>query len=93
MQIVTRAEQAAAIQLYEMMYGLDLRPRLPTITLPTLIIHGEKDALVPVSAAQWLAGQLPHSQLHILPGAGHVPTMTRPQQVATLINQFFAPAV
>lgn len=92
MQIVTRAEQAAAIRLYEMTYGLDLRPRLATITLPTLIIHGEKDALVPVSAAQWLAGQLPNSQLHILPGAGHVPTMTRPREVSTLINQFFAPS-
>lgn len=92
MQIVTRAEQAAAIQLYECVHGLDLRPRLHTITLPTLIIHGEMDALVPVSAAQWLAGQLPNSQLHILPGAGHVPTMTRPHQIATLINQFFAPS-
>ena len=91
MQIVNRAEQAAAIQLYEMVYGLDLRPHLSTITLPTLIIHGEKDALVSVSAAQWLAEQLPNSQLHILPGAGHVPTMTRPREVATLINQFFAP--
>jgi pimeloyl-ACP methyl ester carboxylesterase len=54
-------------------------------------IHGDADALVPVEDARWLAGQMPHAELHILPGAGHVPTMTRPAEVAAIIDRAFTP--
>ncbi len=88
-QILMRSEPAAAIQLYECVYGQDLRPHLGQITQPTLVIHGEQDHLVPVEAAQWLTTQLPDSRLEILPGAGHVPTVTRPYEVADAINRRF----
>ena len=54
--------------------AVDLRRDLHRITQPTLIIHGAADALVPQSAARRLAAALPHAQLQILEGAGHVPT-------------------
>lgn len=91
-QIVGRATPAAAIQLYECLYDHDLRPQVAKITQPSLVIHGEADAIVPVSAAKWLAAQIPNSQLVIVPGAGHVPTMTQPQAVADAIDQFFVQA-
>ncbi|MBK9053606.1 MAG: alpha/beta hydrolase [Chloroflexi bacterium] len=90
-QIVMRSPQATAIQLYEIMDGVDLRPHVHRITVPTLICQGEVDALVPLGDAQWLADQIPGSYLHVLPGAGHVPTMTRPREIAAAINQFFDP--
>ncbi|MBK9050485.1 MAG: alpha/beta hydrolase [Chloroflexi bacterium] len=90
-QIVMRSPQAAAIQLYEIMDGVDLRPQVHLVAVPTLICHGEADALVPLPDAQWLADQIPGSHLHVLPGAGHVPTMTRPHEIAAIINQFFDP--
>jgi pimeloyl-[acyl-carrier protein] methyl ester esterase len=89
-QIVGRSTSEAAVQLYECLYDVDLRPHIAQIRQPSLIIHGEADRIVPVSAAEWLASQLPNSELRILPGAGHVPTMTHPQLVATAIDQFFA---
>jgi pimeloyl-ACP methyl ester carboxylesterase len=55
-----------------------------------LIIHGERDQIVPVGAAKELAAQLPNNQLIILPEAGHVPTMTHPQAVTSAINAFFS---
>ena len=58
--------------------------------MPTLLIHGEHDQIVPVHEAQELAAQLPNSELLILPGAGHVPTITRPYAVADAITRFFA---
>jgi aminoacrylate hydrolase len=89
MQVVARAEQEAAIRLYESLNGLDLRPQLSQIRHPTLILHGSADSIHPVHESEWLAAHIPHSHLHILAGAGHVPTVTRAQEVADAINAFF----
>ena len=92
-QILDRCAQPAAIALYECLYGVDLRPRIAEIALPTLVIHGSADALAPVEDAEWLAATIPGSRLVVLPGAGHIPTMTHPRAVADAINSFFgAPA-
>ncbi len=88
-QILMRSAPAAAIRLYQCMDGIDLRPHVGHIALPTLILHGELDALVSVAAAEWLAAAMPNSRLEIFAGAGHVPTVTRPVEVATAINSFF----
>lgn len=85
-QIIDRAAPEAAIALYQAAAGIDLRPQLPRLAQPTLIIHGDADALVPVADARWLAHALPNARLALLPGAGHVPTLTRPVTVAQEIN-------
>lgn len=87
-QILDRATPEAAIALF-LSTDVDLRRDLQRITQPTLIIHGTADALVPQSAARRLAAALPHARLQLLEGAGHVPTMTRPAEVAQAINAFF----
>ncbi len=68
---------------------LDLRPALARLGLPTLIIHGDADPLVSLEAAQQMARAIPGASLTRLPGAGHVPIMTRPQAVARAIDDFF----
>src|SRR5262249_55017683 len=45
--------------------------RLPQITAPTLIVHGDRDVLIPVENAYVLAGRIPGARLHIVPDAGH----------------------
>ncbi|MEZ4661007.1 MAG: alpha/beta hydrolase [Caldilineaceae bacterium] len=87
-QIIDRASQEAAIALYNLAGAVDLRADLPKIAQPTLILHGAADALVPVQAAQGLAKALPNAKLVLLPGAGHVPTMTRPAEIAQEIMNF-----
>jgi pimeloyl-ACP methyl ester carboxylesterase len=89
LQILNRASQESAIALYLSTSSVDLRPDLSRISQPTLILHGEADALVPLEAARWLAQTLPNSRLITLPGAGHVPTITRSQAVAQAIRDFF----
>lgn len=88
-QILERSTQAAAIQLYECMLGMDLRPQISQISQPTLVLHGDADAFVELAEAEWLAAHLTTSHLHILKGAGHVPSVTRPREVADVINQYF----
>lgn len=87
-QILDRASQQAAISIYTM--PLDLRDRLSDITHRTLIVHGDADPLVSVQSAERLASSLPNSKLVLISGAGHVPIMTRPHQVAHEINAFFS---
>lgn len=87
--ILRRSGPDAAIRLIECLSGIDLRPRVAEITLPTLIIHSEGDALVSADESRWLAGRMPNATLHILPGSSHVPTMTRPEEVAALIDRAF----
>lgn len=88
-QIIDRASQEAAIALHLSTSKTDLRNDLHRITQPTLILHGEADALVSVEDAHQLAKTLPYVKLTVLPGAGHVPTMTRPLEVAHEITSFF----
>ncbi len=88
-QILDRASQEAAIALYLSAGEIDLRNELNHISQPTLILHGEADGIVPVEAAHRLAEILPHATLSVLPGAGHVPTMTRPYEVTREIMNFF----
>lgn len=87
---VLQATQTAAIDLYTATLDLDLRPLLAGINIPTLVLHGEADRIVPADSSRWLAAQLPQNHLHILPNAGHAPMMTFPQSVAETINQYFS---
>jgi sigma-B regulation protein RsbQ len=89
-QILARSQPEAAIQLYECMVGVDLRSQVKQIAQPTLILHGEHDRIMPLSSSEWLATQIPQSQLQVLAGAGHVPTVTRPREVAEAINRYFS---
>lgn len=88
-QILARCSQAAAVRLYEAMFGVDLRPRLGQIACPVLVIHGDEDRVVPVDAGRWLASQLPNAELEIIPGAGHVPTLTHAKTVVDAIQRYF----
>lgn len=56
--------------------GMALRPDrmalLPRITVPTLIITGEADTLMPLPTSQAMADAIPDNHLVIVPGAAHV---------------------
>lgn len=89
-QILNRASQEAALQLYKMSKTITLSNELGNITLPTLIIHGDADIVAPIESAYWLAEMIPNTTLKIIAGAGHVPIMTRPDEVAREIQSFFS---
>jgi pimeloyl-ACP methyl ester carboxylesterase len=87
--ILDRASQESAIALYKMSKTLPIRDQLNRITQRTLIIHGDADQIAPIESAQWLAETIPQSTLKIINGAGHVPIMTRPDDVAREIQSFY----
>jgi pimeloyl-ACP methyl ester carboxylesterase len=49
----------------------DRRPKLATVTAPTMVVHGEADPLAPVEGGRDTAVSIPGAQLQIIPGMGH----------------------
>ena len=72
------------------MAGLDLSELTPRIKVPTLVIHGEDDLIIPPEAATELAGSIKGAKLELLPEAGHLLLAERPKELYGMIAQFFA---
>lgn len=84
--ILTRAEPESAVALLECAFEA---PDYSTITVPAAVIHGALDRIAPIETAEQLAEDLPNATFHTLEGVGHVPTMSVPQRVATIISERF----
>ena len=69
--------------------GWSSHDRLPQITAPTLILHGDCDVLIPVENAHVLAERNPGARLHIVPDAGHGYPAQDPVGIHQLVTDFF----
>jgi len=76
-------------QAHATLVGFDVRSRLKEIQVPTTIIHGDKDATVPVALAEFEAEQIPGSTLHVLQGEGHFANVQVPEKVNPLLADGF----
>jgi pimeloyl-ACP methyl ester carboxylesterase len=65
--------------------GQAYRRSVNSVGCPVLLLHGERDRLVPVSVAQSVARANPSWSLVVLPGVGHVPQLEAPQECAAAI--------
>ncbi|MGO8955843.1 MAG: alpha/beta fold hydrolase [Streptosporangiaceae bacterium] len=72
--------------------GLTYRQGIRTIDCPVLLLHGERDRLVPVSVARAAARANPSWSLVVLPGAGHVPQLEVPLECAAAITDWLSSA-
>jgi pimeloyl-ACP methyl ester carboxylesterase len=66
----------------------DLTDVLPTVAVPTLLLWGELDARSPLSVAHEFARAIPHAQLAIIPGAGHMSNLERPAEFNAAVRAF-----
>jgi pimeloyl-ACP methyl ester carboxylesterase len=66
----------------------DSRERLAAIEMPTLIVWGLSDRVVPVAAAASYHRRIPHSRLEIFERTGHVPQLERPLRFNGLLEEF-----
>jgi pimeloyl-ACP methyl ester carboxylesterase len=58
--------------------------RLPRIEVPTMIVHGRHDRLIPVANAELIAGQMRHARLEILEQCGHLYPTEQPDVDETI---------
>ena len=61
-----------------------------TMTVPTLVMWGEEDRLIPYEAAGWYMDNLPNSTLANYPGIGHLPMEEAPQRSAADLRAWLA---
>ena len=64
--------------------------RLPQITAPTLVIHGEADRLVPPKNGAILASRIPGAKLVTIPHAGHIFATDQPHAARSAVAEFLA---
>jgi pimeloyl-ACP methyl ester carboxylesterase len=61
---------------------------LAKIIVPTLLIWGDADRVIPAACGPLWRDQIPNARLEIMPGAGHVPMAERPLDTALTILSF-----
>ncbi|HAD26552.1 MAG TPA: alpha/beta hydrolase [Alphaproteobacteria bacterium] len=83
------SEQAAVARLmWKRAYGPKLPRRLHHISMPTLLLWGDGDRLVPPEHGEKLKNMLPDATLKIIAGAGHASPLEKPQELADAIIDF-----
>lgn len=83
-----RAEFQALISPFGYRRATRIGPEeLGRLSVPTLMIWGDRDPVVPIGAARAAAQLIPDARLEVL-RAGHVPQLGHPERVATLLTAF-----
>lgn len=74
-----------------MMSDFDLRPGLPDISIPTVVVAGSHDQLTWPSTNQEIADLIPGARIEMLPGLGHMLPWEAPDQITDFIVQAHKP--
>ncbi|MDZ7361148.1 MAG: alpha/beta fold hydrolase [candidate division KSB1 bacterium] len=72
--------------------GMAARPSavelLPKIAVPTLVVAGENDLIIPASEAATMAKTIPNAELAMISHAGHLASLENPDEVIVRMQQF-----
>jgi pimeloyl-ACP methyl ester carboxylesterase len=78
----------AALALAKMNTQVDIRQILPSIRVPTLIMHRTGDLDIAVEGARWMAAQIPGAKYVELPGPDHIPWVGDQDAILDEIEEF-----
>lgn len=67
--------------------GHDTQERLGQITVPTLVIHGTDDRMVPYANGELIASKVPGARMATMEGVGHMFWWERPEESAALLRE------
>jgi pimeloyl-ACP methyl ester carboxylesterase len=82
------ASPGDAAALLRMNTDIDIRPVLPTISVPTLVLHRAGDLDANVEEGRWIANQIPGAKFVELPGGDHLPWVADQDRVLDEIERF-----
>jgi pimeloyl-ACP methyl ester carboxylesterase len=74
------------------LHATDVRPLLPQIQQPVMLVCGDRDRVVPQPYEEVLLAGLPNAGRVVIEGCGHVPSYTHPEIFAEVVRQFLTPA-
>jgi pimeloyl-ACP methyl ester carboxylesterase/class 3 adenylate cyclase len=73
---------------FEAAFLIDVRPILPALNVPTLVIHARDDPAVPVQGGRYIADHIPGARYLEVEGVDHAPFLTEPDKILTGIEEF-----
>jgi class 3 adenylate cyclase len=82
------ASPSAVVALMRMNSEIDVRPILPSIRVPTFIIHRQGDVRVNVEAGRFMARQIPNAKYLELPGSDHLLWTGETERVLDEVEEF-----
>jgi len=82
------ASPGAALALTQMNAEIDVRPVLPTIRVPTMVIHRTGDQCLTVEEGRYVANQIPGARFVELPGEDHLPFVGDQESILDEVEEF-----
>jgi class 3 adenylate cyclase len=82
------ASPSAVVALMRMNSEIDIRPILPTIRVPTFIIHRQGDVRVNVEAGRFMARQIPNAKYLEVPGIDHTLWTGETERILDEVEEF-----
>jgi class 3 adenylate cyclase len=86
------ASPGAAVALTKMNAEIDVRHVLPTVRVPTLVIHNKGDLCLKVEEGRYVASRIPGARFVELPGSDHLPFFEGQDEVINEIEEFLTGA-
>jgi 3-oxoadipate enol-lactonase len=66
----------------------DAHDLLPRITVPTLVVAGSGDQLIPLAESRAMASAIPDAHFAVIPSAGHLASLEQPVNTSRVIREF-----
>jgi pimeloyl-ACP methyl ester carboxylesterase len=86
--IMSDARPAATRTMAQALAAADLRDMLPTVRVPTLLVHGDADERSSVAVGEALRTAIPTAELAVLPGLGHECALEDAAAFAAVVRRF-----
>lgn len=88
--LASQPVEGVAGALEAMMNRPDSTPTLATIDVPTLIVAGDEDAIIPMTEAKGMQAAIRGSTLEVITGTGHLSNLERPAAFNHVVSEFLA---
>ena len=72
------------------MHDPSLSGMLPKINIPTMVVWGERDEIIPLECGRAYVESIPGAELRIIPECGHFAHLDQPTRLADLLGEFFS---
>lgn len=81
-------DEKSALELLDDLGVSDIRGILGRLEMPSILIHGARDRIVPVEVTGIWEGLLPHARAAVFPDCGHAPFITCPEKFNGILKKF-----
>ena len=88
MKVMAGFHDGGVRQMLHAIAEADLRPVLPMIDVPTLLLYGAEDARSPLPVAEAMHQAIRGSELVVLPGVGHMSNLEAPDRFNAVVRGF-----